>query len=108
MNKYLVLYRAPAAARAQMASQSPEQAKAGMDLWMAWSKRVGAAIVELGAPLGAATHVGGKSAADDMGGYSILQAESLDHARKLCDGHPHSHMPGGWIELYELVKLPGM
>jgi hypothetical protein len=107
MTKFLVLYRAPASSRQQMASATPEQAKAGMDMWMAWSKKMGAALVEIGAPLGAAASLGGKPY-EDLGGYSIIQAESADHAKKLLDGHPHSHMPGGTIDILELIKIPGM
>lgn len=109
MTKYLVLYHAPKSAREQMASASPEQAKAGMDMWMNWMKRVGTGIVDMGAPTGDGAVVGGsKPAGDHVGGYGVLQAESLDAAKKLLDGHPHLHMPGGWIELLEIIKLPGM
>lgn len=106
MNKYLVIYRAPASSRANV--PSPEQQKAAMDDWMGWAKRTGSALAEMGAPLGASAHVGGEAAADDMGGFSILAAESLDHAKKLLDNHPHSKTPGGFIEVFEFVKMPGM
>jgi len=53
-------------------------------------------------------HVGGKAAADDVGGYSMLTAESLDHAKKLLDKHRHSKTPGAFIEVLEVVNLPGM
>lgn len=108
MHKYLALYRAPAASRKQMASASPEQAKAGMDAWMSWAKRTGTALVDMGAPLGAAIGIAGKPVADDLGGYSVLQAESLDAVKKHFEGHPHLQMPGGTIEVFEFVKLPGM
>jgi hypothetical protein len=107
MTKYLVLYRAPASSRQSMASMTPEQAKAGMDMWMAWAKKTGPALVELGSPLGASASIGGKPV-DDLGGYSILQGESLDHAKKLLDNHPHSHTPGATYDIVELVKIPGM
>jgi len=75
---------------------------------MGWAGRTGSALVEMGAPLGATAHVGGKAAADDVGGYSMLTAESLDHAKKLLDKHPHSKTPGAFIEVLEVVNLPGM
>ena len=52
MNKYLVLYNSPASAAEQMANATPEQAKAGMDAWMAWAQKSGEAVVDLGMPLG--------------------------------------------------------
>jgi hypothetical protein len=67
MPKFLVLYRSEASARAQMSKATPEQAKAGMDAWMAWSKENGAALVDLGSPLGKSTTLtkSGRSAGDD-------------------------------------------
>src|SRR5262245_44329856 len=62
-----------------MAKASPEQAKAGMDAWMAWAKKARSAIVDLGSPLGHPTKVDSSSGARSdrsVSGYSILQAES--------------------------------
>jgi len=108
MKKFLVLYHTPVAAREQMAKATPEQAKAGMDAWMAWSGRSGSAIVDLGAPVAAAATIGGNSRAGDVGGYSILQAESIDAAKKLFDGHPHLMLSGASIEVLEFLPMPGM
>ncbi|MCA9666023.1 MAG: hypothetical protein KC503_10560 [Myxococcales bacterium] len=107
MKKYLILYRAPISAQQQMQSATPEQAKAGMDAWMAWANRAASALVDLGAPLTSAGNVGGE-AQSDIAGYSILQAESADAAKALLAEHPHKMMPGGSIEVLEYVPLPGM
>lgn len=77
----------PAAAE-QMAKSTPEQAKAGMEMWMAWAKRAGSAIVDLGAPLGAAASVKGGAAGSKVSGFSILQADSSDAVRKVLKDHP--------------------
>ena len=53
-----------------MASASPEDAKAGMDAWMAWAGRAGQAIVDFGAPLGPGREVG--KGGGDPTGFSIL------------------------------------
>jgi hypothetical protein len=108
MSKYLVLYRAPSSAKERMAAMTPAQQKAGMDAWMAWSKKAGSGIVDLGAPVGASVALGAKASPPDVGGFSILQADSLDAARKLCDGHPHLETPGGTIEILEHVSMNGM
>jgi hypothetical protein len=109
MAKFVILYRAAASAREQMANASPEEAKAGMDAWMTWAGKAGSAIVDLGAPLAHATHVGpGDAGADDVAGYSILQADSLQAVEAVLDGHPHLFMPGGSIEILELLSIPGM
>jgi len=54
MKKFLVRYHASTSAQDQMARTTPEQMKAGMDLWMQWSKAHRAEIVDLGQPLGRA------------------------------------------------------
>jgi len=109
MKKFLVLYRAPVSAREQMANATPEQAKAGMDAWMAWAGKAAKAIVDLGAPLGDTTAVGGtETTGGKLGGYSILQGESVEQIRAVLDGHPHLMMPGASIEVIETLPIPGM
>src|SRR5258708_23879908 len=108
MKKCLVLYRAPASAFEQMKKSTPEQQKAGMDAWMAWSKKAGSAIVEMGAPLGTTLRVnkgGTAPAKNDLGGYSILQGESKEAVGKSLEGHPHFMMPDGFIEVVEMMPI---
>ena len=109
MKRYLVIYRAPAEAKEQMSKATPEQAKAGMDAWFAWAKKAGPSIVELGAPTGTAKKYTGPRASQDgdpnIGGYSILQADSNDKLAELLDGHPHFKMPGAAIEVHEILPM---
>jgi hypothetical protein len=106
MPKFLVLYRAPISAREQMASATPEQAKAGMDAWMAWSGKAGGAIVDLGAPLGEGATVGGDASDGDIAGFSILEADSQQAVVDLLNDHPHFHTPDGQIEVHQLLAMP--
>lgn len=111
MKKFLVLYRASAAAFEQMKTATPEQRKAGMEGWMTWSKKAASSIVDMGAPLGKSLRVTeGASApiANDLGGYSILQAESKEALATTLKGHPHFMMPDGAIEIIEVMPIPGM
>ena len=110
MKKFLVLYMASAAAFAQMMKATPEQQKAGMDAWMAWGKKAGSSIVDMGAPLGKSLRVtpaGSSPATNDLGGYSILQAESKEALATTLKGHPHFMMPDSSIEIVELLPMPG-
>jgi hypothetical protein len=110
MTKFMVLYRSAVSAREQMASGTPEQAQAGMDAWMAWAAKAGEAIVDLGAPLADAAHLGPGSAGGDSGhvtGFSVLQAESADALTGILDGHPHLQT-GGSIDVFEFLSMPGM
>jgi hypothetical protein len=109
MTKYLLLYRAPTSAQEQMANASPDQAQAGMDEWMTWAGKAGDAIVDLGSPVSTVKAVGPAGAGGAFtGGFSIMEAESLDALEALLDGHPHLHMDGGWIEVDEFLPVPGM
>lgn len=109
MTKYLLLYRAPVSATAQMADSSPEAAQAGMDAWMTWGSKAGDAIVDMGSPVARATSVGADRATGDfIGGYSIMEADSVDAIRALLDGHPHLMLDGAAIEVHEFLPLPGM
>src|SRR4051812_44413650 len=110
MKKFLVLYKAPTSSFEQMMKATPEQQKAGMDAWMAWGKRAASSIVDMGAPLGKSLRVTANEASpstNDLGGYSILSAESRDALVETLHGHPHFMMPGGFIEVVELMPMPG-
>ncbi len=111
MKKFLVLYKAPSSSFEQMKQATPEQQKAGMDAWMGWSKKAAASIVDMGAPLGKSlriTNTGASPINNDLGGFSILQAESKEALAETLKGHPHFMMPEGFVEVIELMPIPGM
>lgn len=110
MKRYLVLYRANANALEQMSKASPEQRKAVMDAWGAWTKKAGGGLVELGSPTTSAQKFatsGGAPQSGDatIGGYSVVQAESKQKLAELLDGHPHFQSPGAAIEVHEIVPI---
>jgi hypothetical protein len=112
MKKFLVLYHSSASAREQMAQGTPEQMKAGMDMWMAWAGKHKASLVDLGQPVGPGKHLSKpgvvENAKETIGGYSIVQAGSLDEAVKAFHEHPHFHAPNGSITVLEMMPIPGM
>jgi hypothetical protein len=113
MKKFMVLYMASGADfENMMKNTTPEQQKKGMEAWMAWMGAHKASIVEGGAPLGRTKRVDANGASDarnGVGGYSIVQASSHDEAAKLFGKeHPHLQMPGAWIEIVEIMAMPGM
>ena len=111
MKKFLVLYKAPTSSFDQMRKATPEQQKAGMDAWMAWGKKSAGSIVDMGAPLGKSlrvTKTATQPVTNDLGGYSILQAESKEALAETMKGHPHFMTPEGIIEIVELMAVPGM
>ncbi|HCU92302.1 MAG TPA: hypothetical protein DHU96_06000 [Actinobacteria bacterium] len=107
MSKYLLLYRGPAT---PMEDFTPEQSAEQMKAWGDWMGRVGPALVDQGAPFGARTAVGDNGAVaspSDQNGYTIVEADSLDAARALTDGHPFlSEGKGRFsIEIFELTPM---
>lgn len=110
MKKYLVLYRSTVAAADQMAHATPEQAKAGMDAWMAWAHRAASGVVDLGHPVGHPHYFSGpplSAAGGHVTGFSILQAEDEGALRMMLIGHPHLQAPGASIEALEFLPIPG-
>jgi hypothetical protein len=109
MTKYLLLYRSTMSAQDQMADATPEQAQEGMDAWMTWAGKAGSAITDLGLPTQSVATVGdGPAASGFVGGYSFMEADSVDALEGLLDGHPHLMMDGNAIEVLELLPMPGM
>jgi len=113
MTKFLVLYMAnPADMEKMMKNSTPEQQKKGMDAWMHWMNSNKASMVDGGAPLGKTKRVdpkGAKDAKNEVCGYSIVQADSHDAATKLFHkDHPHLMMSGAWIDVVEVMAIPGM
>jgi hypothetical protein len=113
MKKFLVLYMAKAADfEKMMKNTTPDQQKKGMEAWMKWMGDHKASLVDGGAPLGKSKRVNTKETSDtknDVGGYSIVQAESAEAATKMFGrDHPHFQMPGAWIDVVEIMPVPGM
>ena len=106
MTKYLILYRAPGTAAEQMQSQSPEAAAESMNAWNDWQAKNDKAVVDFGSPT---QPVAGSDpgSSTSIGGYSLMEADSLDALEEMLADHPHKAM-GGSIEILELLSIPGM
>ena len=111
MSKYVVVYYSPVSATEQMKDATPEDMKKGMETWMAWAERCGEGLLDIGSPLGGGLTVtdGGTSPSDkNVVGYSMLQAEDIDGALVLLQGHPHLGWAEGCeIEVQECLPVPG-
>jgi len=111
MKKFVLLYMSPVSAEDQMQKANPEEGKKGMEMWMQWFQKAGSAVVDHGSPLGMGTNVtksGSSAAMSHVSGYSIVQAESMDEAKKMLENHPHFMMDGASIEVLEVMPMPGM
>lgn len=109
MKKFLVIYGMPAAAMAEMMkNSSPEEHKKGMDEWKQWMEANKDSFVDMGAPAGKNTRVtneGATEVSNEIGGYSVMQAESKEDLIKVLAGNPHYNMPGAYIEVMESVAM---
>ena len=107
MKNFIVLYHMPMAA---MANASPEDMKNSMEPWMAWASKCGSALVDFGTPLanGQKLSKSGNSSSDkNVIGYSILQAENIEGAIALLQGHPHLEFADSCeIEVHESMPPP--
>lgn len=112
MKKFFVFYMASESdfkkAMAGMSSVTPEQQKKSMEDWTVWMKEKGG-VVDMGAPLGKTKRVTPSDVTDmrnEIGGYSIVEAESHEEAAKKMQDSPHfKMMPGGWIEVMEVMSM---
>ena len=109
MKKFLVIYRMDMAAmQKMMAEASPEDRQKGMDEWKVWMTAHMADFADMGGPTGKNTQVtksGAVEMSNDIGGYSIIQADSKEAAVKLFADNPHFSMPGATIDLAEIMPM---
>jgi len=109
MKKYLALYMASGADFERMMKEAtPEQRKQGMDAWGKWGDKHKREIVEMGAPVGKTkkvTKAGVEAMKNQVGGYTIVQANSHDEAAKIFSDSAHFMMPGAWVEVMEIMEM---
>jgi len=82
-----------------------------LSAFQAWVAEVGTAIRDPGAPLGAAKTVSAGSVTDgqseaQIGGYTLLEATSLDEAAGLVQSHPFVGR-GGALQVSEAISPGG-
>ncbi len=111
MGKFIVLYRSPVSFMDGMKDAAPEQQQQAMAPWMAWFQRCGDQLVDMGGPLANAqtfTASDSASGGSDVVGYSILEADSIEAAHALIEGHPHLDWRDGCsVEVHEQMMVGG-
>jgi hypothetical protein len=53
------------------------------------------------------TPAGASPTKNDLGGFSIMQGASKEAVAEVLKGHPHFMTPDGFIEIVELMPMPG-
>lgn len=102
MAKFVYLYSG-----GQMAETSEAQEEE-MRVWGAWFGALGDSVVDIGNPFGAGSTVTGDGVAAggaaQLGGYSLVEAASLDDAAAKAGGCPVL-ASGGRVEVYEAIPM---
>ena len=114
MQKFIVLYMAPASAleewmKTDMAIRKPAEDKMRAD-WDVWMKEHGTHIKET-AGAGKTKRVTKDGITDiknDVMMFSIAEGESQDAVAQLFAKHPHFGIPGAWIDIMPANYLSGM
>lgn len=109
MKNFLVTYHSTPEAMAGMKDITPEQMAEGMKPWMEWQAKIGEQLVEMGSPLCASnkiTPAGEGKCTNNVSGFSIVKADTMEDAKKLFEGHPHlSWNDGAWVEVHESMAM---
>lgn len=116
MKKFVAIYLGSAASLAEWRAtdddRKKEREKAGMEAWMKWAKENEKYIVDGGSPLGKTKRVdasGISNTKNEIGAYTIVEAESHEDAAKLFLNHPHfTFFPGESVEIMECLPMPTM
>ena len=108
MAQYMIVYKGDAT---DMSEMTQDEMQAVMAKWAEWMQGVGSALADVGTPFGPSSSIvddGSAGTAVSLTGYSIVEADSMDGARALADGHPFlSEGKGDYaIDLYEMMPVP--
>jgi hypothetical protein len=100
MKKFLVTYHGGAA------PSDPEMMKQAKAAFGAWLAEAGAAVLDPGAPIRPVGQVATAAPPPqiEIGGYTILQAESSDAAHEILARHPFVGR-GGTLQISEILGV---
>ena len=103
MAKFVYLYTGGSMA------ETPEEQATVMQAWGAWFGELGEALLDGGNPFGASTSVRADGSvtgagASGIGGYTLINADSLDDATAKAKGCPVL-TSGGSVEIYETLEM---
>ena len=113
MKKFMALYMAPIAKMKEMMKNStPESREKENESWRVWMESKKDFIVDHGAPLGKtkrANSAGVTDVSNEIGGYTIVEAESHEAAAQLFTDNPMLvGMGEAHVDVMEIMPMPGM
>ncbi|HEV3245017.1 MAG TPA: hypothetical protein VG102_01530 [Candidatus Paceibacterota bacterium] len=116
MKQYLAVFLGPPEATQKYMAQDEATRKAndkkGFDAWTKWARDHEKDIVGMGSPLGKTKKVDKSGISDirnEMGAWTVVQANSHEEAAKMFENHPHfAIFPGERVEVMEMLSIPSM
>jgi hypothetical protein len=108
MKNFLVLYNMPPEAFDAFNEVSEEEKEKDMDSWMKWMEAHKEDFVDAGNPVGLnkrVTMAGAAEERNEVGGYSIVKAESHEAACAIFSDSPHLDVAGAYIDVMEIVEM---
>ncbi len=111
MKKFFVTFLASAEAVNTWKAMDKEDMKEGMQEWNAWFTAHASMTVDKGSSLGKTKRVDMQGIADgknELIGYMVVEAQSIEEAAKMFTDHPNAKMEGCSVEVMEVLDLPKM
>ena len=90
---------------------TPEEGRASMQKWKTWAQNLGSALINPGTPVGMTKVLTAQGVSTDPSphpimGFSIIEADNMDHALDLLRDCPHFDYEGT-LEVSEMMQMPG-
>lgn len=116
MKKFLAVFLGTAEAMEAWKNLSEEEKgakqKQGMEAWMKWAQDHEKSIANMGSPLGKTKRVskdGIQDVRNEMGAWTVVEAETQEEAAKMFENHPHfAIFPGYGVDVMECLDMPKM
>lgn len=107
MSQFILLYKGPTTPMEEMTSENNENIAKE---WQDWMDGIGESLVDMGSPMHKGLTIfddGTEDVATEITGYSIIEADSLEEAKKLLYNHPFlSDSSGDYaVEIFELQPI---
>ena len=113
MKKFVVVYRVPVETMQKWRAETPQEEimKQGQELgekMMAWMQKNEKAIVDKGLPMGKnmrMTEKGIEAVSNDLNGYLVVEAESIEKVAEMFKDNPHWIVPTAYLDIMEVSHM---
>lgn len=99
------------AMKRMMEHTSEEEQQKNMREWADWMEKHAASFADSGAPVGKNKQIDMHGVLDirnDVGGYAIVQADSIEKACEILQSGPHLKMAGSVCDVMPIMEMPKM